>query len=234
MTLPPFPRRSQPAPSPTVLGFLAALLSAACVKTLPPAPTPQAVVPRLDPAALPRDGTPLIVDVVEGPTPVQRIGMTPQPTENAQGRVSFRFTESPQVLCAPSPCAAAMPPGNVLLGFPVLGKPDALEVELVHIGSEPTVYRRSLSVYEDHTGAVRILGIVGAALGGSAAITGTALLPTGLAKDNRDLAFAGGITLGAGAALLALGIWAIRYDSPTYRPGSSNHFPLPPSPSASR
>jgi len=27
-------------------------------------------------------------------------------------------------------------------------------------------------------------------------------------------------------ALIAFGIWAIRHDAPTYRPGSSNHFPL--------
>jgi hypothetical protein len=37
---------------------------------------------------------------------------------------------------------------------------------------------------------------------------------------------AGGLTLGAGALAIVLGILAIRADSPTYRPGSSNHYPL--------
>jgi hypothetical protein len=101
-----------------------------------------------------------------------------------------------------------------------------MEVELVNVGPEPSVYRRSLSIYEDRTGGVRVFGIVMTAVGGASAITGVALLPIGLSRDNDGLAAAGAITLGAGAALLALGIWAIRHDAPTYQPGSSNHFPL--------
>jgi hypothetical protein len=167
-----------------------------------------------------------VVDVVDGPTAVQRIHMESKQVDNGRGRVSYRLFEAADVLCAVSPCVTDVPAGNVLLGFPVLGDRDAREVELVNIAPEPSVYRRSLSVYEDHTGAVRVLGIVAAAVGGSSAITGTVLLPIGLSKDNSGLTTAGGITLGAGVALLALGIWAINHDAPTFRPGSSNHFPL--------
>jgi hypothetical protein len=143
--------------------------------------------------------------------------------------VSFRFVETTEVLCAATPCVAELPRGNVLLGFPVLGNPGALDVELVHVGPEPTVYRRSLSLYEDRTGATRILGIIRASLGAGAAITGIALLPVGPVQGQPRPRPRRRITLGAGAALLALGVWAIRHDAPTYRSGSANHFPLAPS-----
>lgn len=171
----------------------------------------------------------LIVDVVEGPAPVQRIQMQPTQQTNANGRVSFRFSEVPDTLCAHAPCATDHPVGNVLLGFPVVGK-DALEVELVHVGPDPSVYRRSLSIYEDNTGGTRVMGIIMTAVGSAALITGTVLLPVGLSKDNTGLTAAGGISLGAGTLLLTLGILMIRADAPTFRPGSSNHFPLTPSP----
>ena len=96
----------------------------------------------------------------------------------------------------------------------------------MHIGPEPSVYRRSLSIYEDQTGATRVTGIILTAVGGTSAATGAVLLPIGLAKDSTGMTTAGGITLGAGAALLTLGILMMRADAPTYRPGSSNHFPL--------
>lgn len=228
LTLPLFPRVSQHHRSLAVLASVTACSSGACVKTLPPAPVPQAVIPRIDAAAPSGDGARLVIDVVEGPTPVQRIRMTPEQTDNGQGRVSFRFVESPELLCAATPCVIDLPRGNVLLGFPVPGKRSALEVELVHVGPEPTVYRRALSIYEDRGGTLRVLGIVGTALGGTAALTGTALLPIGLGKDIDNLTLAGGISLGAGAVLVALGIWAIRHDPPTFRPGSANHYPLTP------
>ncbi len=171
----------------------------------------------------------LVVDVVEGPAPVQMIKMEAAQQTNARGRVSFRFSEVPATLCAHSPCATDHQLGNVLLGFPVIGK-DSLEVELVHVGPDPSVYRRSLSIYEDNTGGTRIMGIIATSVGAAALITGTALLPIGLAKDNSGLTAAGGISLGAGTLLLTLGILAIRADAPTFRPGSSNHFPLAPTP----
>ncbi len=197
------------------------------MRTLPPAAVPAPVAPALEPAPPPPDGQGrLVVDVVEGRAPVQRVRMASRQTTDAQGRTRYQLYEAPESFCTPAPCAVDVPLGNVLLGFPVVGDPGAMEIDLVHVGREPTVYRRSLSVYEDHTGGVRVMGIIGTSVGGAAAITGTVLLPIGLSDGNAGLTTAGGITLGAGAALLALGIWAIRHDAPTYRPGSSNHFPL--------
>lgn len=205
-----------------------ALVAVGCVKQLPPPPPPAPVAPKLEAAPPPPTGYGrLVVDVVDQPVPVQRVVAESTPVQNARGRTTFRFREQPQVLCAMSPCASDVPAGNVLLGFPVIGDSDALEVELVHIGAEPSVYRRSLSVYEDNTGSLRVVGIVATAVGGTALMTGAALLPIGLAEDHGGLATSGGITLGVGTALLVFGIWAIRKDAPTFRPGSSNHFPLP-------
>ena len=170
-----------------------------------------------------------MIDVVEGPTPVQRIDMQGKPVDNGRGRTHYRFFEVPATLCSPSPCAVDLPQGNVLLGFPMIGT-DNVEVELVHVGPEPSVYRRSLSIYTNNTGSVRVLGIIATALGGTAMMTGTALLPIGLAKDHDGLTIAGGVSLGAGVALLVSGILAMRADAPTYRPGSSNHFPLATAP----
>jgi hypothetical protein len=228
LTLPVFPRVALRVRLLGVIGLLAAVLPA-CVKHLPPAPTPDAVAPALAlDAAPPLDSghARLVVDVVEGPTRVQRIRMQSEPIDNGDGRVSYRLFESPEVLCEASPCVVDVPAGNLLLGFPVLGDRGATEVELVHVGPDPSVYRRSLSVYRGNGGAVKVLGIIGTSLGGASAITGMALLPIGLAKDNDDLATAGAITLGAGAVLIVAGIWALRHEAATYRPGSSNHFPL--------
>lgn len=187
---------------------------------------PQAVAPQVDAAPPPPNGYGrLVVDVVEGPTAVQQIRMESKPVVNSRGRTSYRFTELPGVLCPASPCATDVPAGNVLLGFPVVGK-DGMEVELVNVGPDPSVYRRSLSIYEDRTGVTRVLGIITTALGGASLMTGAALLPIGLSRDNGGLTMAGGITLGAGTVALVLGILAIRADAPTFRPGSSNHFPL--------
>lgn len=222
-TLPLFRRATQRL----CIALVITCVPVACVKQLPPAPTPQTIAPPIQAAAPPPSGQGrLVVDVVEGPTPVQRIRMASRQVDDGQGRVSHRFFEAPEVLCAASPCVADVPAGNVLLGFPVLGDPGAMEVELVHVGPEPSVYRRALSVYHGRSGSVRVLGIVATAVGGSAVLTGATLLPIGLSDDNRGLTTAGGISLGAGAVLLTLGILAIRHDAPTYRPGSSNHFPL--------
>lgn len=216
-------RRAQLVGAVAALAVGAASLPG-CVRQLPAAPTPAAVAPAVaTPAPAPGQGT-LIVDVTDGPAPVQRVHLGSQPITDAQGRVSYRLFEQPQEMCPASPCVVAMPPGNVMLGFPVIGDRGALEVELVHVDATPTVYRRTLSVYTDNTGALRKLGIVSASVGGTAALTGVVLLPIGLGKDIDGLTVAGGVTLGVGALLTAFGIWAIRRDAPTFRPGASIHF----------
>lgn len=205
--------------------LLCALLCAGCVKELPPAARPKPVSPRLPAAAPPRSGRGrLIVDVVDGPTPVQRVRMQAKP--KGGGRTGVWFARRSELLCVRSPCAADLPAGNVLLGFPVIGNSDRLDVELVHVDAGISVYRRALSVYHPSRGAAFALGIIGAALGATAATTGAVLLPIGLAKHNNGLTEAGGITLAAGAVALALGIWGIHVGAPTYRPGSAIHFRL--------
>lgn len=228
MTLPISSRAGQRFFSSSGIAALA-LSAVACTIQLPPKPTPKPLVPAAATQAPPASGhSRLVVDVVDGPTQVQRVFMQPAPIGDPQGRVSYRFYEAYQPLCDATPCVLDVPPGNnVLLAFPVVGDQNATEVELVHVGAQPSVYRRSLSQYQGKRGALHVLGIIATSLGGSAAITGVTLLPVGLGDDNDDLALAGGITLAAGAALVTWGIWAIRRDSPTYRPGSSLHFLLP-------
>ena len=198
---------------------------AGCVRQLPAAPVPPAVVPPMQPAPPPPEGQArLLVDVVDGPTPVQRMQLVANPNG---ARPGVHFDEQFEPFCSPSPCAVDLPFGNVLLAFPRIGEPGLNEVEVVHVGPQSSVYRRSLSVYDDRTGALRVLGIIATSLGGASAITGTALLPVGISDGNSGLTTAGAITLGGGALLMAIGIWAIRTDAPTYRPGSINHFAMP-------
>jgi len=212
-----------------VAPMVAVFAAGACVKQLPPAPTPAATMPTMPAGPPPAPGMGrLVVDVVDGPAPVQRTSMVPQPTTNPSGRTTYRFEPATDSLCAAAPCVTDLATGNVLLAFPVIGDPDALETELVHVGPEPSVYRRALSVYTDNTGALRVMGIIMTSFGGAALATGATLLPIGLSRDSSGLTTAGGISLGAGAALLVFGILAIRADSPTYQPGASNHFPLAP------
>lgn len=160
----------------------------------------------------------LIVDVAEGPVPVYRARFEARKQENAGRHMTFGFYDlPPELLCKATPCVIDAPPGNILIGFPVLGCRPAIDYDLVHVGLQPRVYRRSLAVFEDDTGAEKIVGIVGASVGATAVITGGVLMPVG------HLA-AGGITLGAGALALTAGILMIRHDSATYRPGSANDF----------
>lgn len=202
--------------------------STGCVRQLPPLPAPEAIVPSTNATSEPAAGTGrLVIDVVDGPMQVQRVHMKAEPFDDGQGRTRFRFYEAPEPLCA-SPCVVDLTPGNVLLGFPVTGDDHPLEVELVHVGEETAVYRRSLSHYRHNQGALWVLGIIGTSLGGTSLLTGTTLLPLGLADGNDGLTTAGAITLGGGALLVTLGVLAIRADSPTYRPGSAIHFPLAP------
>lgn len=217
--------RSRPRTIGAVL--LCAVFASACVNRLPPADTPEPVVPDADLATPPPEGHGrLVVDVVEGPAPVQRVRMKPERIEKDDGRASYELRETYEDLCDTTPCVLDLRPGNVILGFPVIGDEDALQIDLVHVGDGTSVYRRSLAVVDSRKRPGYKLGIAGTVLGSVAMVTGTALLPVGLADDNSELALAGGVTLGAGVALMALGIWLINAKAPTYRPGSWTHYPL--------
>jgi hypothetical protein len=169
----------------------------------------------------------LVIDVVDGPTAVQQVRMASEERLNGQGRPRYAFYETFEELCPTTPCVADLPLGNVLLGFPVLGDSGETEVELVYVGEDPSVYRRALGLYERNSHGAYVLGIVGTSFGGSAVVTGTALLPVGLAKDKDGLALAGAITLGTGALLTALSIWAMVANAPSYQEGAAIHFDLP-------
>lgn len=201
----------------------------ACTINLPAAPVPPAVPPPISsPTPPPAGQGRLIIDVVDGPTPVQRVDMASEPIKKETGFVTYRFSEAPRQLCPQTPCLAHVPAGtNILLGFPVIGS-ESTETELVHIGPEPSVYRRSLSVYHRKGGGGKVLGIIMTSVGGAALAAGATFLPIGLAKDIDGMTIAGGASLGAGTALLVVGILMIRANSPTYRPGSSNHYPVNP------
>jgi hypothetical protein len=228
MSLPVSSGRRQGACRAVAVALLSAFLVTGCVKHLPPAPTPEPRQPAIALSVPPAEGRGrLVIDVVEGPSLVHRVRMEPRQIDDEQGGTRLWIVELPEPLCTVNQCVVEPPLGNLVLGFPVAGNPGALDLELVHVGTEPSVYRRTLSRYEDkNQGATTVLGIIGASLGAASAITGIALLPIGLSDGNDDLTIAGGITLGAGAAALALGILAIRADADTYRPGAANHFSL--------
>lgn len=167
----------------------------------------------------------LIVDVTDGPTPVQRIRMIAKPITSPYTMTHYALEEGTETLCASTPCVTDLPVGNLILSFPVIGRDDT-EVELVHVGPDVSAYRRTLSIYTDNTGSERVLGIIGTAVGGTAVAAGACLLPIGIAEGITPMTWAGGISLGVGAAVMTIGILMMRHDAPTYRPGSSNHFPL--------
>ncbi len=195
--------------------------SAGCVKTLSPTPIPASTIPAGVNASPPAPGAGrLIVDVENGPTEVARVAMRATPLDNGTRR-TFRFAEAFEPLCPQSPCTTETGAGtNVLLGFPVLGDSNETEVELVHVGPETSIYRRSLSTYTKHSGGGRVLAIIATSLGGAALVTGTTLLP----QSSDSVQMAGAICLGSGAVLATLGILGIVWTRDTYQPGSSNHF----------
>jgi hypothetical protein len=226
-----------PGASPAIISWIvsrfarslyvaAVAVTSACTRQLAPAPIPSATMPVVHitgPAAAGMGR--VIVDVPEGPVPIYIARMEARQQDNGTRRPTFRFFDLPPALaCKDTPCVIDVPPGNILIGFPVLGCRPAIDYDLVHVGLDASVYRRSVAVFEDDTGAEKILGIIAASLGSATTITGVVLLPVGASKDNKELAIGGGITLGAGALLLTAGILMIRQDSATYRPGSANHF----------
>ncbi len=206
------------------LALLGVLWASACHRQLPPAPTPAKLAPAVTLATDLGEGEgQLVIDVVDGPTQVERIHMQPTPVTDQQGRTRYEFVESKEVLCATTPCVVKLPVGNVVLGFPVTSSPGSTEVELVHVDASPTVYRRALSFYKAPKSG-RGLGVVTTSFGGMAVVAGASMLPIGLAKDIDGLTLGGAISLGAGAVLTALGIWSLRGTSSSYRQGSAIHY----------
>jgi hypothetical protein len=168
----------------------------------------------------------LIVDVVDGPARVARSHIESNPIDAGNGRTKFRFSTRLDVACPAAPCVIDLPRGNVVLGFPYLNDPTTYETKLIHIGAEPAVYRKALTYYLPGKTGRQLAGILFTFFGGSSAVTGAALLPIGLAKEKDGFVTAGAITLGAGAAMLAVGIWALTTSGSVTREGAANHFLL--------
>ncbi len=202
-------------------------LATGCVKKLPPVAMPDATPPTVQgPPPVVGQGR-LIVDVANGPTQVEHVTMVANERTKSDGRQTYWFTESYEVLCPASPCVLDMPPGNVLLAFPLVGGGDRIDTELVHVSPGTTVYRRALGEWDDGLVGLRVVSILATLLGVAAAITGIVLLPSGLSNGDDDTALAGGIVLGSGVLLTTLGILGINVAAPTFRPGAAVHFPLP-------
>jgi hypothetical protein len=207
--------------------LLAGFASGCPTTQLPRAATPQHVVPDVDLSAPPPEGYGrLIIDVVEGPSYVQQVRMNPESFEGADGRPSYEIRESYEDLCDTTPCVLDLRPGNIILGFPVIGDEAGLKIDLVHVGSDTSVYRRSLDIYDPRKGGPYKFGIFSAAFGASAVIVGLPMVPVGFSDGRYGLGTAGAVTLGVGAALMALGIRLIKVHSPTHRPGNWTHYPL--------
>ena len=216
------------------LAALLAALAVGCVREVPPAAMPDQVVPPM-PASMPpvpaRQGR-VIIDVADGPVEVGRlVGTTVAIGVDKDVPIAAtRVTTQP--LCT-TPCAVDLAPGRYELTFPTPGSPRRLEVAVVDVFAEPTIYRRALGRYEP-AGGLMVLGIVGTSLGGMSFITGAALFPIGLAQDPEEdgngFLYAGITTLIAGMVVTALGLWAISADPATTQRGSSTQFALPPQP----
>lgn len=207
--------------------LLSVIFLSACTNRLPAAATPERVVPDVDVASPPPEGHGrLVIDVVEGSHRVERVRMKPEEMQGEDGRVSYELRETYEDVCDATPCVLDLEPGNIILGFPVIGDENAVKIDLVHVEPETSVYRRSLAFYDEGKGGGYTFGIVSAAVGASSLIAGLPMLPVGLLDGKRGLAIAGGAALGVGAALLWLGTWLIKKNSPTYRPGSWTHYPL--------
>jgi hypothetical protein len=168
----------------------------------------------------------LVIDVVDGPARVARSHLETSPIDAGNGRTKFRFSTRLDVACPAAPCVVDLPRGNVVLGFPYLNDPDTYETKLIHIGDAPAVYRKALRYYVPGKTGRQVAGILLAFFGGSSMAVGAVLLPIGLAKDKDGFVTAGGITLGAGIPMVAVGIWALLTSGSITRDGASSHFLL--------
>jgi len=208
------------------------LLSTGCVHMFPPPPTPGPVQPPRWDAPIPPGQGRVYIDVVDGPTNMRVVNavsvQVPRSREEAEifgAGVDEETVLETKASCR-SPCVLDLPLGYQLFAFPMHGSPRE-EVERVSISPTPSLYRRSLGSRRSG-GAGSVLGILGATFGGISLTTGAALLPVGLATDKSGLTISGAITLGVGAVLTALGIWAIAENPALEQPGASAQYDLTP------
>jgi hypothetical protein len=163
--------------------------------------------------------------VVDGPTNVRAVN--PVSVQVPLGdEMVYEDTELETVQACGTPCAFDLPLGHQLFAFPMRGSLKE-EVDDVSVSPLPSLYRRALGTRRSG-GAGFVLGVLGTAFGGISLVTGTSLFPVGLANDKSGLITSGAITLGVGAVLTALGIWAIAENPALEQPGAGAHYDLGP------
>jgi hypothetical protein len=207
--------------------FLAAslLVSAGCVHEFPPPAVPPPIQPARFDAPIPPGQGRLYVDVVDGPTYVRVVN--PVSVQVPLGDdLTYEDTVLETVQECRTPCVLDLPLGHQLFAFPMRGSPKE-EVDDVWVSPTPSLYRRALGSRRSG-GAGFVLGVLGASFGGISLVTGSSLFPVGLATDKSGLTTSGAITLGVGAVLTALGVWAIAENPALEQPGAGAHYELGP------
>ncbi len=202
---------------------LLALAAAGCTHTLPAVATPGPTDVPSSTSPVPPGRGRIYVDVVNGPAQVDVVKSV-EVTEQVNDLSLDTEELEVQSVCM-SPCVLDLPLGPQVLTFPMRGSGGT---EVVHVlaSPRPTIYRRALG-WRKSGGAGFVLGVLGATFGGASFATGAALLPVGLANHRNDLTLAGGITLGAGAIVMAVSIWAIMHDPVMEQPGAGAQYGLP-------
>ncbi len=210
--------------APIRLAVASLFVSAGCVHLVPPPPTPGPVeVPRFDTPIPPGAGR-LYIEVVDGPTNVRVV--KPVSVEVTLDDQTYEDTELETVQECRTPCVLDLPLGRQLIAFPMFGS-RVEEVDDVAVSPVPSLYRRALG-WRRSGGPLYVLGILGTAFGGISLATGAALFPVGVATDKSGLTISGAITLGVGAVLTALGIWAIVEHPVLEQPGAHARYELGP------
>jgi hypothetical protein len=191
---------------------------------LPPPATPGPLQPtRLEEPIPPGQGR-IYIDVVDGPTFVRWVDwVSVQVTLND---MVFDDEEIETKAKCRTPCVFDLPLGRQSLAFPIRGSRQ-VDVDDVFVSPTPTLYHRALGSRRSG-GAGSVLGILGITFGGISLATGAALLPVGLANGQSGLTTSGAITLGVGAVLTTIGIWAVS-ENPSYvQPGVGAQYDLMP------
>lgn len=212
--------------------FLVAFLSLSvgCVHRIAPPPTPGFVQPPWIDTSIPPGLGRVYIDVVDGPTNVRSVIWVPvqvtlPPSDGFEGQV-INDTELETKARCRTPCILDLPLGHQLLAFPIRNSTQ-VDVDDISVSMTPSLYRRALG-WRRSGGAGAALGVLGITFGGVSFVTGAALLPIGLATDKSGMTISGAITLGVGAVLTALGIWAVAENPSLVQPGAGAQYDLGP------
>jgi hypothetical protein len=204
--------------------FCIVFLAIGCTTVLPPVATPEPVAPTVaDPPPIEPGTQRLVLNVVDGPTDVFMLSAYQARVFTLEG---FRVrTRTQRDLLCRTPCAADLPTGRYVLGFPMHGGGRRLEREEIFLGPQQLAHVRALGSYEE-SGAGVPLGILGVTFGSIALVLAAVFIPVGVAGDEEGIAIAGYVNLTAGIALLTAGILGLVFDTNVEQPGSGVTFAM--------